>query len=159
MEWIESESIWLFCPCIADEIVWGETLEGLEPAAEVVGADEVSEMRFELLGVVVMIALDGGFLDGAVHALDLTVGPRMLQLGKTVVDAVFPATHVEHVRHAPGCRPGAETRRERELDAVVGEHGVDLVRHSLDQSREEGRRRGSSRFPDELHEGEFARPI
>ena len=46
-----------------------------------------------------MIAFDGGFLDGAVHAFDLAVGPRVLDLGQAMFDVVFLAAHVEHVRH------------------------------------------------------------
>ncbi len=32
--------------------------------------------------------LDDGFLDGALHAFDLAVGPGMLRLGEAVLDAV-----------------------------------------------------------------------
>ena len=55
------------------------------------------EVGFELLVAVVVVALDGGFLDRAVHPLDLAIGPGMLDLGQAVLDAVFPAAHVEHV--------------------------------------------------------------
>jgi hypothetical protein len=34
---------------------------------------------------------------------------------------------------------------------------VDLVGNSVDQGREEDRRRGPARLPDDLHEGELAR--
>jgi hypothetical protein len=37
---------------------------------------------------VVMEALDGGFLDGAVHPLYLSVGPRVVRFGETVLDVV-----------------------------------------------------------------------
>jgi hypothetical protein len=50
-----------------------EALEGLETAAKIVGSDEVSEMPFELVVAVAVIALDGGILDGAVHPLELAV--------------------------------------------------------------------------------------
>lgn len=39
----------------------------------------------------------GGLLDGAVHPLDLTIGPRMLHLGQPVLDAVLAADAVEDV--------------------------------------------------------------
>jgi hypothetical protein len=51
-----------FCPSLADKLVGCETLEGLEPASEVVGADEVGEMGFELLVAVIVVALDSGSL-------------------------------------------------------------------------------------------------
>jgi hypothetical protein len=36
--------------------------------------------------------LDGRFLDRAVHALDLTIGPRMLDLGQPMFDAIRAVT-------------------------------------------------------------------
>ena len=45
--------------------------------------------------IVGVVALDRGFLDCAVHALDLAVGPRVVRLGKPVVDLVCAADHVE----------------------------------------------------------------
>jgi hypothetical protein len=65
---VEPESLGLVCPGLADELVGCEPSEGLKPASEVVDADEVGEMDFELLVAVVVVALDSGFLDGAVHA-------------------------------------------------------------------------------------------
>ena len=44
MDWVEDESIRLRCPCLADVFVRCEASEGLEPAAEVVGRDEVGEV-------------------------------------------------------------------------------------------------------------------
>lgn len=41
--------------------------------------------------IVIMISLDAGLLDGLVHPLDLSAGPRMVDLGAAVFDAVFPA--------------------------------------------------------------------
>jgi len=35
-----------------------------------------------------MISADGGFLDCAVHPLDLSIGPRMIGFGQSVVDIV-----------------------------------------------------------------------
>ena len=56
----------------------------LEPPTEVVGGDEVVEMPSELIVVVVVEALDGCVLDGPVHALDLTVGPWMVEPGEAM---------------------------------------------------------------------------
>ena len=42
LERVEPESLGLFCPGLADELVRCEPPEGLEPASEVVGADEVA---------------------------------------------------------------------------------------------------------------------
>ena len=53
---------------------------------------------------VVVVALDRGFLDGAVHALDLAVGPRMVGLGQAMLDAVLGADLVEGMAAQPGGR-------------------------------------------------------
>ncbi len=55
-------------------------MQGLQAAAKVVGADEVSEVSAELLMAAVVVALDRRVLDRAVHSLDLTVGPRVTRL-------------------------------------------------------------------------------
>jgi hypothetical protein len=54
-----------------------EALQGFQPTCEVVGGDLVSEMLAELVMGLVMIPIDGR-LDGSVHPLDLTVGPRVV---------------------------------------------------------------------------------
>src|ERR1700746_2646948 len=71
MERIEGESLSMRGPALADVFVGGETLQGLQSAGEVVGGDEVAEMEPELLVVIVVEAVNGSFLDGPVHALDL----------------------------------------------------------------------------------------
>ena len=88
---------------------------------------------------IVMVALDGRFLDRAVHALDLAIGPGVLDPGQPMLDAVLPATHIEHMRHVSRRRSVDIARREGELNAVVGENCVDLVGDSRNQSFEEGR--------------------
>ena len=54
---------------------------------------------------VVVEALDGRVLDGAVHPLDLTVGPGMLRLGQAMLDVVLGAGELE------GMSPEALRRR------------------------------------------------
>ena len=108
---------------------------------------------------IVMVALDSRFLDRPVHALDLAVCPWMLDLGQPMFDAIFPAAHIEHMRRAPCRRAVRVARWEGELDPIVGENCVDLVGDSRDQSFEEGRGRGPSRLPDQLHEGQLAGAI
>lgn len=55
----------LFGPCFADELLWREAAQRLEPAGIIVCVDEVAEMRFELPVRIVMVAFDDGLLDGA----------------------------------------------------------------------------------------------
>jgi len=45
MGWIESKSVRFFLPAFTDELVDRETSEGLEPLGEVVGGDEVEQVR------------------------------------------------------------------------------------------------------------------
>ena len=59
-------------------------------------------MLFELPMGLVVIAPDGGVLEGSVHPLDLTVGPRMLGLGQTMLDLVLATDAVEHVEPVAG---------------------------------------------------------
>ena len=79
MGWINDESVGLFCPAFADVFEGREAFEGLEALGEVVGVDEVGEVRAKLVVALVIVAPDGRFLEGAVHALDLAVGPRMVR--------------------------------------------------------------------------------
>jgi hypothetical protein len=48
-------------------------------------------MRRELVMRAVVVALDGGFLDGPVHAFDLTIGPGMIDLCSAMLDAMLTA--------------------------------------------------------------------
>jgi len=159
MDWIEPESFWLFCPHFADELVGGQAFQGLQAVPVVVGVDEHRQVGVELLVAVIVVAFDGAFLDRPVHPFDLPVGPGMLHLCQPVLDAVLAAAHVEHVRDVASGWAIGVAWREGELDAVVGQDGVDLVGKRLDYPFQEGRRRGSSSLPDQLHDGEFARPI
>ena len=159
MDWIEPESFGLFCPRFTDELVGGEAVQGLQASPIVVGVDEGRQVSVELLVAVVVVAFDGGFLDGSVHPFDLPVGPGMLHLCAPVLDAVLVAAHVEHVRHVAGGWTVGVARREGELDAVVCQDGVDLVGERLDHPFQKGRRRSPSGLLDQLHNGEFARSI
>lgn len=130
---VNHEPFGLDCPLLADEFVRREALEGLQPSSEVVGGDEVGEMPFELVVAVVMIALDGCVLDRSVHSLDLTIRPRMVDLGEAMLDAVLPAAHGEHVGHVSSRRPISMAQRIAELDAVVGQNRVDVVGNGGDR--------------------------
>jgi hypothetical protein len=88
---------------------------------------------FELLVRPVMISPDGGFLQCAVHPLDLAIGPRVVWLGQAMLDALLVAGPVEGMAAPHGRRAGAVLRQVGELDAVVREHGMDLVGDGRDQ--------------------------
>ena len=138
----------------ADEFVGREALEGLEPASEVVGVDEVPQIPPQVFVSVIVEALDGCVLDGAVHALDLPVGPRMIDLGEPVLDAVLAANPVEDME--PVIFMAGVTG---ELDAVVGQHRMDGVRNHLDQLAQELGRDHLARLLMELDIGELGGPV
>lgn len=117
--WSGFESLRFACPAFADELVRREAFEGFQPSTEIVSVDEISEMASQLVVAVVVIAFDGGFLDNAVHSLDLTIGPRMIDFGEAMRDAVLAASHVEHVCHVAGGWAIGVAWRETELDAVA----------------------------------------
>ena len=102
MERVKLEEFWLIYPDFKDVFVRGESFEGLQPAAKIVGIDKVIEVALELLVAVIVIAFDSCLLDGPVHPLDLTIGPGVFDLGQPVLDAVFLTAHIEHVGHISG---------------------------------------------------------
>ncbi len=83
--------------------------------------------------VLVVVALGGGLLDGAVHSLDLAVGPRVVGLGKPVLDIVGATDLVETVDTPAGGLAVAVLGQLSELNAVVGQQRVDPVRDHLEQ--------------------------
>ena len=84
-----------------------------------------------LVGLVIEL-LDSGFLQSAVHAFDLAVGPGVVDFGQHVLDGVLQADAVEDVREGV-----AVPLVVAELVTVVGEHGVQLVGHGSDQVAKE----------------------
>ena len=136
----------LFCPAFADVFVWGEAFEDLEPFGEVVGGHEICEVFAQLVIGLIVEALDRCLLERPVHPLDLSVGPGMLWLGCPVIDVVPGAGVLEGVRpEAFATGHGLFDQRHRrsaaarrgELDAIVGQRGVDLVRDGFDQPEQE----------------------
>jgi hypothetical protein len=97
----------------ADELVGREPLQGFEATGEVVSLDEVIHVRAQLVVRGVVEPLDRCFLDGAVHALDLPIRPRVSRLGQPVGHIVLGAGELEGV--------GAE-------QLLAGQHRLDLGR-------------------------------
>ena len=88
MDRVEGKSVGFFLPTFADEFVGSESAKSLESLGEVVSRHEISEMDTQLFMAVLVVALHSGFLDGSVHAFDLSVGPGMVGFGEAVIDAV-----------------------------------------------------------------------
>ena len=106
---------------------------------------------------VVVEAFDGCLLDGAVHPLDLSVGPRVVRLREPVLDIVRFADRVE----AHLARPGgvAVARLLGELNAIVRQDGVYPVRHGCQQVFEELPCCPAISLVDELGDRKFARAV
>ena len=116
----------------------------------------------------VMVALDRGVLDGAVHPLDLSVRPRAARLGQAMLDLGLLAGPIERVPAVDtrlvalcpiGSRLGLGLLVHRvvvgKLEAQVGQHRADRVRHGGDQIVEKGCRDPLRRLLIELNEGEL----
>ena len=88
--------------------------------------------------IVVVVSLDGGVLDRAVHPLDLAVGPRMIWLGEPMLDAVSPTGAVERMAPQHGGWTITVSGQVGELDAVIGENRMDDVGHGGDKRFEKG---------------------
>ena len=106
---------------------------------------------------VVMEALDGRVLDGSVHPFDLAIGPGMVGLGQPVLNPVCLTNHVE--AHRPGIDGVPVPRLLCELNAVVGENGVNLVGHGFEHVLQEFPGCLSVGLVDELGHGELARAV
>ena len=154
---VQDESVGLGCPDLADVFVWCEPAECLEPAGEVVGCHEVREVRPELVMAVVVVSFDGCVLDRAVHSLDLAVGPRMVGLCEAMFDPVGLTDHVE--THGPRINGVPVPGLLGELNAIVGEDGVDLIWHGLEHVLQELPSRLPVCLLDQLGHGELARAV
>lgn len=81
MDRIEDKSIGLLSPDFADVLVRREAVGRLETTGVIVGIEKIREVSKQLFVAVVVVPFDGGVLDCAIHALDLTVGPRVVRFG------------------------------------------------------------------------------
>lgn len=86
-------------------------------------------MAAKLIVAVVVVPLDRGVLDRAVHAFDLAVGPRMVRLCQPVLDPVGFTDHVEP--HWSGIDWVPVPGLLGELDAVIREDRVNAVGHGF----------------------------
>ncbi len=111
-------------------------------------------MGAELVVVFVIEAFYRCVFDRAVHPLDLAIGPRVVWLREAVLDTVGLADHVE--AHGPGRDGVAIPRLIGELNAVVGENGVDLIGHCFKHVLQELPGRLPIRLIDELGHGKLA---
>ena len=88
---VQSESLRLFGLELTDSFKGSEPTKTLESLGEIVRIEKGSQMRAKTFVGRVEEATDGRVLDGAVHAFDLAVGPRMVECREAMLDAVLSA--------------------------------------------------------------------
>ena len=133
--------------------------ESFESSGEVVCVDEVIEVNGPLFMAAVVEAMDSGFLDSSVHTFDLSVGLGMVGLGESVLDVMSQTYPIKEVSSPAGRGAVAVLRQIGELDAVVGEHGMDAIGHGCGQRLEERRNRLHIGLAHEFREDELAGAI
>ena len=118
---IEGKSVWSLSPEFAEVFVGREAFEGLESSGEVVGPEEVCQVRFEWVVSMVKVAFYGGIFDGSVPTFDLTVGPWMVGFSQPMLDPIQNTEPVEGMTTEARGGLLPVLRQIGELDAVVGE--------------------------------------
>jgi hypothetical protein len=101
-----------------------------------------------------MKAFDGGFLDRAIHSLNLAIRSGMPHLREAVFDPVLATNAVEDVREDARIQGAGG-----ELNAFVGQHGVDPIGRRLQQVAQELRRFHLARPLLHSHKGELRRAV
>ena len=86
-------------------------------------------MRAEVVMAIVVIPFDGCVFNRAVHALDLSVRPRVVWLGQAMLNAICSANHVKP--HGPGIGGVPVAGLLTKLDAVVRKDCVDFIGHGF----------------------------
>jgi hypothetical protein len=128
MAWIDCKALWVFLPAWTDVFIGGKPSKSFESFGEIVGHQEGVEVLFEVLMRLVIEFFDGGFFEGAVHALDLAIRPGMMGVGEAVLDTVL-LTHTRQDMLEGIVIPPAIA----ELNAVVRQDRVDLLGHGVDE--------------------------
>ncbi len=85
-------------------------------------------MGFQLAMGDVAVSFHRSFLDGSVHALDLSIGPGMIDFRQSMFDTILTADAIKN-RHEGVFIAGAVG----ELDTVVGQDSMDSVRDGFKQ--------------------------
>jgi hypothetical protein len=122
MAWIDGKALRFFVPALTDVLIWGQPFEGFESLGEIVGHQEGIQVLFQVLMCLVVVPLHGGVFARAVHAFHLAISPGVVGCGEAVPQAILLADAVEHMSEGIviACAVG-------ELDAVIGEHRMDLL--------------------------------
>jgi hypothetical protein len=121
MAWITGESCWLCLPAPTDVFIGGESFERFESLSELISHQKGLQVFFQVVGLIVIL-VHGGVFAGAVHPFYLAIGPGLVGLGQPMVDAILMTDAIEDMLKGIAITPPV-----RELEAIIGQHGVDLV--------------------------------
>jgi hypothetical protein len=122
---IDNKSFWLWRRRLADILVGREAFEHFEPSCKILSCDIVFEMYAQLFMIIVVVPLDCGIFDFSVHSLDLTTSTLLVGFGQPMPDPVRVTDHVK--THRPRMCCVSVLGLLGELDAIVGEDGVDVM--------------------------------
>lgn len=98
---INRESLWIFRPGLKYQVEGSAPSQGLEVSGEVVSHHEGQYLRLQRSEVGIVMRLDGGVFDRSVHALDLAIDPRVVDLGQPMFDGVFVTDTIKNVPTKP----------------------------------------------------------
>src|SRR5262249_42721872 len=149
------ESIGFSCPGFTDGFERREPIQSLETLGEVVGVEECLDVLAKLVVAVVVVAPNGRLFESTVHPLDLPVRPRMIWLCQLMLNLVRSTEQNEHIGLPSLSRTLTVLWQITELDAVVGEYGVNFVGDDCDHGLQQGRCRISVSLLVELRESKL----
>ena len=122
MAWIDGKAFGLFLPALTDVFIRGQAVERFESFREIIGHQEGMQMLFQVVMGLVVILFHGGLFERPVHPFDLAIGPGMVGLGQPMVNPMLMTHAIKEM--VKGVHIACAIR---ELDAVIGQHRVDLV--------------------------------
>src|ERR1043166_2330881 len=126
-----------FVQAIADGLEGRSPSKSLQVLGEVARRHEGKNVGLDVVEAVVMEPLHRRLLDGSVHTLGLAVGPGMVELCQTMLDAVFEADAVKDMPEPRGGRVGSILRQVGKGHAVVGQHRANFIREGGDDMAQE----------------------
>ena len=128
MAWVDGKAFWLFLPAFADVLIRCKSCERFESLREIIGHQEGLQMLFQVVMSLVVMLFHGGLFERTVHPFHLAVGPGMVGFGQPMVNTILMTDAIKDM-----VKGLAITLPIGKLDAVIGEHGLDLVGYSSNQ--------------------------
>jgi hypothetical protein len=154
MAWMKRKAFWLFLPASADVVIRGESFERFEALCEVIGHKEGLQMCFQAVMGLVVIRFHRGVFARAVHACHLAMRPGMVGFGEPMVDARLLTDAIKDLLTGVDIALAVG-----EWDAVIGQHGMNLLGHGGDQVPEDLSRNHVVGWFMQLSSGHFAGPV